>query len=44
MNGRFHPNAGVARLCLPRDAGCRGLISMEDCIELARVGIDSNVI
>lgn len=31
-NGLFHPRANVARLCLQRCEGGRGLISVKDCV------------
>lgn len=43
MNGERRPNAGVARLYLHRKKGRRGLITAEDCSELATVDIVSNV-
>ena len=33
--GALHPNADVNRLYKPRKEGRRGLISIEDCVELA---------
>ena len=35
----LHPRDSVARLYLPRKMGGRGLCSMEDCVELARLGL-----
>lgn len=43
MNGWLHSRAGIVRLYLSRNEGRRGLISVEVCMELARVDIDSNV-
>ena len=33
--GPLHPTSGVDRLYIPRKEGGRGLISIEDCVELA---------
>ena len=33
--GALHPKSNVDRLYIPRKAGGRGLISIEDCVELA---------
>ena len=33
--GALHPKSGVDRLYIPRKKGRRGLISIEDCVELA---------
>ena len=33
--GALHPNSDVDRLYIPRKEGGRGLISIEDCVELA---------
>ena len=33
--GRLHPKSDVGRLYIPRKDGGRGLISIEDCVELA---------
>lgn len=41
MNGGLHPRAEVAGLYLSRKENRRGLISIEDCVELAYVDIDS---
>ena len=35
MDGTLHPKSDVDRLCIPRKEGGRGLISVEDCVELA---------
>ena len=35
----LHPRDSVARLYLPRKMGGRGLCSIEDCVELARLGL-----
>ena len=37
MNGGFHPRDCVTRLCVPRKDGGRGLISVEDCVNQARI-------
>ena len=34
-NGALHPKADVDRLYIPRKEGGRGLVSIEDCVELA---------
>ena len=33
--GALHPESDVDRLYIPRKEGGRGLISIEDCVELA---------
>ena len=35
MYGALHPKSDVDRLYIPRKEGRRGLISIEDCVELA---------
>ena len=35
--GALHPKSNVDRLYIPRKEGGRGLISAEDCVELAKV-------
>ena len=37
--GALHPNSDVDRLYIPRKEGERGLISTEDCAELAIRGL-----
>ena len=36
----FHPKSDVDRLYIPRKEGERGLISIEDCVELAIRGLE----
>ena len=38
--GALHPKSGVDRLYIPRKEGGRGLISIEDCVELAIRGLE----
>ena len=38
--GALHPNSDVGRLYIPRKEGGRGLISIEDCVELAIRGLE----
>ena len=38
--GAFHPKSDVDRLYIPRKEGGRGLISIEDCVELAIRGLE----
>ena len=38
--GALHPKSDVDRLYIPRKEGGRGLISIEDCIELAIRGLE----
>ena len=40
MYGALHPKSDVDRLYIPRKEGGRGLISIEDCVELARRGLE----
>ena len=35
IHGALHPKSDVDRLYIPRKEGGRGLISIEDCVELA---------
>ena len=35
MYGALHPKSDVDRLYIPKKEGARGLISIEDCVELA---------
>ena len=37
MNGGFHARDCVARLYVPRKHGERGLISVEDCVNQAKI-------
>ena len=39
-NGALHPKADVDRLYIPRKEGGRGLVSIEDCVELAIRGLE----
>ena len=41
--GAFHPKSDVDRLYIPRKEGGRGLISIEDCVELAIRGLKVHV-
>ena len=43
MNRALHPRDSIARLYLPRDEGGRGLISVEDCVEQAILGLANYV-
>ena len=38
--GALHPKSDVDRLCIPRKEGGRGLISIEDCVELTIRGLE----
>ena len=38
--GAFHPKSIVDRLYIPRKEGGRGLISIEDCVELTIRGLE----
>ena len=38
--GALHPKSDVDRLYIPRKEGGRGLISIEDCVELATRGLE----
>ena len=38
--GALHPKSHVDRLYIPRKEGGRGLISIEDCVELAVRGME----
>ena len=40
MYGALHPKSDVDRLYIPRKKGGRGLISTEDCVELAIRGLE----
>ena len=39
IHGALHPKSDVDRLYIPRKRGRRGLISFEDCVELAIRGL-----
>ena len=41
--GALHPKSDVDRLYIPRKEGGRGLISIEDCAELAVRGLEVHV-
>ena len=43
INGGLHPKSDVDRLYIPRKEGGRGLISIEDCVELAIKGLEVHV-
>ena len=43
MNGGFHPRDCVARLYVLRKDGGRGLISVEDCVDQARISLENYV-
>ena len=43
MIGALHPRDSVCRLYLPRKMGGRGLIGIEDCVELAILGLNNYV-
>ena len=38
--GVLQPNSGVDKLYIPRKEGGRGFISIEDCVELAIIGLE----
>ena len=38
--GALHPKSDVDRLYIPRKEGGRGLISIEDCVDLAIRGLE----
>ena len=40
MYGALYPKSYVDRLYIPRSEGERGLISIEDCVELAVRGLE----
>ena len=40
MNGGLHPRDCVARFYVPRKYGGRGLVSVEDCINQARLSLE----
>ena len=39
----LHPRDSAARLYLPRKEGGRGLMSVEDCVDLAILGLENYV-
>ena len=41
MHKASHPGDSVCRLNLPRKEGGRGLIAVEDCIGIAKLGLES---
>ena len=41
--GALHPKSDIDRLYIPRKEGGRGLISTEDCAELAIRGLEVHV-
>ena len=41
MYGALHPKSDANRLNIPRKEGRRGLISVEDCVELAIRGLEA---
>ena len=41
--GALHPKSDVDRLYIPRKEGRRGLISIQDCVELAIRGLEEYV-
>ena len=43
MYGALHPKSDVHRLYIPRKERRRGLISIEDCVELAIRGLEVHV-
>ena len=40
----LHPRDSVARSYLPQKLGGRGLCSVEDCVELARLGLFNYIV
>ena len=40
IHGALYPKSDVDRLYIPRKEGGRGLISIEDCVELAIRGLE----
>ena len=40
ISGALHPKSDVDRLYILRKEGGRGLISIEDCVELAKRGLE----
>ena len=43
MNGGFHPRDCVTKLYVPSKDGGRGLISIEDCVNQARISLEHYV-
>ena len=43
MYRALHPRDSVARLYLPRKEGRRGLVAIEDCVQLAILGLENYV-
>ena len=43
MNGGFHPQDCVKRVCVPRKEGGRGLISVEDGVNQAGILLETYV-
>ena len=43
MNRALHPRDSVCRLCVPRKMEGRTLIGIEDCVELAILGLNNYV-
>ena len=43
MYRALHPRDNVARLYLPRKEGGRGLVAIEDCVEIAILGLENYV-
>ena len=43
MHRALHPRDSVARLYLPRKKGGRGLVAIEDCVQLAILGLENYV-
>ena len=43
MYRALHPRDSVARLYLPRKEGGRGLVAIEDCVEIAILGLENYV-
>ena len=39
----LHPRDSVARLYLPRKEGGRGLVAIENCVQLAMLGLENYV-
>ena len=40
MHNGLHPKSNVDRIYIPREEGGRGLISVEDCVESATLGLE----
>ena len=43
MYGALHPRDSLARSYLPRKEGGRGLVTIEDCVQLAILGLENYV-